>query len=1395
MSSKYDILTFLRSMKQHTNYFSFLLLQLLFFTFNLATVATAQYHNVKFERYSTDNGLPSNEVFQVYQDRKGFIWIATRDGLARFDGYTFHTFRNNPQDTTSLSSNVVQYIYEDKEGNLWIGTDVDLHRYDHATQTFARIRTYYKCKENEIYEKNANGEISHNDVNGIYEDKNGKLWITTNGEGLAVLDKKTMKFKYYLRHIQSTTCLQSNYVKALREDHEGTFWIATDAGLAVLKASNQQQGTFITYQFDENNKNGIPSRYIKSVAIDEESTIWIGSDGGVTRLTLANRAAGKFETFNHNPQNPYSLSNNYVKHISIDRKGNLWTCADAGVSRLSVANRKNAIFENFYHDSADPTTIISTYTKYVFEDRFGQIWVACHGGLSKFDPQRERFELYQQKIRQAQPLPSNNIRAFCQRADGSIWIGTNNGLAKMQKKANGETDFITYKQNPSSPKSLVNNYVNCVIESKIDNTLWIGTDNGLSVMTKEGEFINYFHDDKVPTSLCKNTINHVFEDSKGTIWIGTWEGISILEKENRKKGIFKNYPPSVFSSTGNGQISEITEDANGIIWATSKSGLLKYDQQKDKFYSYTSQNKSYYLTTNELNTILPVSATTFWVGTAGAGLYYFDSKAEKFYQFTEEDGLPSNFVEGILLDKNGFVWLTTQKGISRFTPPKTFGTTDKGSFRNFAMQDGLQGNEFLQRAILTDNQGKFYAGGTNGFTAFFPENIKEETTEIPIYITDFKLFNKSVKVGIGSSYLLNQAISETKELNLSYLDNFFSFDFTALTFRNTEKNKFAYKMEEFDKDWIYVDATKRFATYTNLSAGDYVFKVKAANSAGQWNDSGVTLKIRIHPPIWERWWFRGGAVALFFLAVWAFYRYRVHQIEARRQELEVQVKQRTAELVDKNKELEQQKAAIAQQNLQLEEQKHEIIVQNEELHQQQEEILAQRDHITEKNKILEHQKAEIEKSYNNITVLSEIGQKITSSLEVATLISTVYENVNTLMYASAFGIGVYDEERQIVSYTGFVERGEVLPYHEYRMTEEENLTVYCIREKAEVLINDLKTDIYTIFPSYSINLENVIGDVPDSLIYLPLLLDNKVVGVITVQSFQRNAYTQNHINILKTLASYIAIALDNSKAYTQIAAANHEIALQNTQIMDSIRYGKTIQEALLPNARDMQEILGDYFVYYQPKDVVSGDFYWVGKAKGAAMVAAVDCTGHGVPGAFMSMIGMSLLHEAVNQQAIDNPAEVLEYINHEIRNALKQDETTNRDGMDICLCKIERNENTAQITFAGAKRHLYYVIDNQCFDLKGSRKNIGGRQKEDKIFTNELITVEKGTMVYLTTDGYADQANKDRDKFGTLQMIEMFRSMATMPSTEQLQIVKKSMQLHQGTTEQRDDMTVLGVRL
>ncbi|MBN2520487.1 MAG: SpoIIE family protein phosphatase, partial [Bacteroidales bacterium] len=485
---------------------------------------------------------------------------------------------------------------------------------------------------------------------------------------------------------------------------------------------------------------------------------------------------------------------------------------------------------------------------------------------------------------------------------------------------------------------------------------------------------------------------------------------------------------------------------------------------------------------------------------------------------------------------------------------------------------------------------------------------------------------------------------------------------------------------------------------------------------------------------------------------------------------------------------------LKEANAELKTKQEEILTQNEEIQQQAEELATQRDALEQQNEEIKTKNEQISKAYDNIRVLSEFGQKVSATLSVEAINDMIYNYVNSLMDIAAFGIGLLNEKKQIIEYHSFFEQGKKLPYFYKNMKSNNSLNVWCLKNRKVVYINNIEKEFNKYIDSIP---EFKTLFKPYSVIQLPLIVENRAIGVITVNSDKKNAYTDRDITNLQSLASYISIALDNAHVYEIVNK-------QNLHIKSSIEYAKTIQNSILPIDKNLKKYF-ETFIIYRPRDIVSGDFYWFTTEKdkgGKEMVyfAVVDCTGHGVPGAFMSLIGSRLLNEIVNEKKILNPSQILEFLNVGIQLSLRQDETDNNDGMDICLCRLQKAENEKyKLIFSGAKRPLYiYNNDNTSIErISGARKSIGGiRAKRSKLFyTNYETTVKKGDILYLSSDGYVDQNAPDRKKLGSLRLKQLLEEIKNLQLNSQKQRLEHELEQHMQKEEQRDDITFIGLEL
>jgi len=521
-------------------------------------------------------------------------------------------------------------------------------------------------------------------------------------------------------------------------------------------------------------------------------------------------------------------------------------------------------------------------------------WIGTEdGGINTLDPSAKPFRHYRSIPDNPNSLSQNGVRSIYEDRAGAVWVGTTSGgLNKFDRQTE---QFIQYQHDPDNPDSLSNNSVMAIHEDQM-GSLWLGGfGSGLNKFDRDKEsFTNYRNDASNSHSLSNDSVVAIYEDQSGTLWIGTWGGgLNAFDQETEQFTRYMNDPADPNTLSHN-QVITIYEDQGGVLWIGTVGGLNKFDPETEMFIRHQNvPTDPESLGQNSVVSLYEDRSGNFWIGTTG-GLEKFDRQNNQFTHYSMQNGLPSNTVYGILGDdvssdgEGGDLWLSTPWGLSKFNP-------ETESFTNFDVSDGLQSNTFMTfNAYDKSQRGEMFFGGANGFNAFYPDQIVDNSNIPPVLITGFQLANKPVPIGADS--VLQKSILETDELILSYLDRVLSFEFAALNYRAPEKNRYRYKLEGFDDDWTEVDSTRRFATYTNLDPGDYVFRVIASNNDGVWNEAGKSIKITITPPWWETNWIRGALVFLFIGLIYVGYRVRMSTIENRNRELETQVKERTKAL-------------------------------------------------------------------------------------------------------------------------------------------------------------------------------------------------------------------------------------------------------------------------------------------------------------------------------------------------------------------------------------------------------------------------------------------------------------------------------------------------------------------
>ncbi len=796
------------------------------------------HKTVSFEKISLERGLSQATVYCILQDRKGYMWFGTQDGLNRYDGYHFYIYRLEPDNPHSISSIVIRSLYEDRQGNIWVATLGGLNRFDPASEQF----TSYQHIPGDSH------SLSSSNVSVVTEDTGGNIWVGTD-DGLNRLDRQTGMFYRYRVQAGQPNSLSGNRVTALYRDPEkpAVLWVGTDNG---LNRFNYRKEVFKHYKTEPQRPGSLSHNGITTIyrAPGDPEALWIGTaGGGLNRFDLKN------ETFALYP--PMSvpdsgLRGRFISAIFEDAAGALWI-GSRGQGLYTLCPERKRVSRHM-HDPRDPQSLSSNGVQAIYGDRSGVLWIGTDGGgINKFDRAKEKFVHYQNDPFDPRSLSSNYVFSIFEDSSGTLWVGTyNGGLNRLDR----QKDFlIHYTYNPYNPNSLSNNQVSAIHESPTKpGVVWVGTmGGGLNRFDPKGQhFRRYRYDAGTPGGIGSDMVRCIYEASSepGILWVGTDGGG--LNKFVIEDEIFTryNHNPADPGSLGSNLTRAVYEDRWGKLWiATYGGGLDAFDRETETFSHFRSNpNDPFSLSSDYVQCLYEDRSDNLWVGTGGGGLNKLIRETGRFVRYRMKEGLPNEVIYGILEDKNGNLWISTNKGLSRFDPRTE-------TFKNYDTRDGLQSNEFNFGAYFKSRQGEMFFGGINGFNAFYPEQVKRNPYMPQIEITAFHLFNEPVSIGVGKPNVLQKSISLTDKVELSHQQNVISFEFVALSYTIPEKNQYAYKMEGFDKDWIYA-GDRRFAHYTNLNPGKYVFRVKGSNNDGVWNEEGRSIRIVIHSPLWKRWW-------------------------------------------------------------------------------------------------------------------------------------------------------------------------------------------------------------------------------------------------------------------------------------------------------------------------------------------------------------------------------------------------------------------------------------------------------------------------------------------------------------------------------------------------------------
>jgi ligand-binding sensor domain-containing protein/serine phosphatase RsbU (regulator of sigma subunit) len=1217
-------------------------------------------------------GLPQNSIYSITQGHNGYLWLASYEGIGRFDGVEFKIY--NTSNVKALRTSGALVVYEDLDKSLWFGTN--------------------------------NG--------GLTKMKDGKFTTYTKANGLS-----------------------HDAITALVQSPDSTLWIGTRRGLSKFK-----NGKFTNYY----RKDGLPSSRINTLYITKDNTLWIGTSQGVCSYK-----DNEFTDYT----NKILLFSRNVTSLLEDGHGQIWIGTHADLVRWNIENEKQ---DNFHMKEG----LTDKYITCLAQDHFGTLWIGTQsGGINRlteteFLSEKPRFTHF--TVREG--LSANSVRAIYEDREGSLWIGLNRG--GLNRLRDGK--FNNY----SETEGLPDNMVNCVLEAK-DGKIWIGT-------VSRG--VSYFQGGKFRTfgkaqGLSNNYIRTIAEDDEGQIWVGTYGGgINVLSFENEEDSIPKVKQYSTVEGLAGNVIRSISKGKNGALWIGTRTGLSKY--KKGKFTNYSNREG---LSENSILPVLEDRKGNLWAGTDGGGLNCVAPNG-KVTVYSTSEGLNSDLIFSLYEDREGSIWIGTKGGLTRIKNNKVQSITVHDGLANDAIHsiteddwhrvwmsssngifwvkkkdlesffdgktkkvkctvygedDGMKSSDCAP-SVCRDRNGHLWYPTTAGLAVINPYNIRLNQLKPPVVINKVMADNKTYEVHERMEFAPG-----TSKFELHY---------AGLSLLAPNKVMFEVKLEGYDDDWIYV-GSKREAYYNNLAPGWYTFRVRATNSDGLWNKEGTKIAFYIEPYFYQTRWFLALMVLLVISLGFLFYYLRVIRLQKRNEELESKIHERTKEIQTKAEELTTMDKVVRTIN----------------------------------------QEVKLEKV---LQVLLEQAMALMPDVEKGIFLDYSSQHKNFKLLASS---GYTDEEltKKTLNYQevlDYYSQGEILAEGFYRLSP-------------------AKSGV-TLMPNYS----------PLSSLIMAINIGNPktVEGVMIFDTFEKPLEIKApEIKKLDRFQEHAVSAFSKAQFLKEIQQKTAQVESAYKKTATSIRYARRIQQAILPEQEDIINYFKDAFILFEPRDIVSGDFYWFSETvpeplyaiqqteeglqsvfKGFEdtkhVIAAVDCTGHGVPGAFMTLIGNDLLNAIVLEDKITKPRRILDKLDRTIKKYLKQEPGgRSNEGMDMALLVID--EENKRVEFAGAKNPLYLVRDGELTIIKGSKFPIGGAQIKNKKFESHRVPYQEGDAFYIFSDGFQDQFGGPKNsKYLSKRFRKFLLEISPLPMAEQKEILKKEFEDWKGDNSQTDDVVVIGMR-
>lgn len=852
---------------------------------------------ISFQNILENKDIAMGEGAAFFQDSEGFMWLGGATALIRYDGYEFRQIYITSDDKPGEKESVhfAENIFEDSHHTIWIASRAGLLKYDPGKEKLTRIKD----------DENNPMRISISDILDVVELPSGEI-LASSVTGLFVVDPISFKYTSMASDKKKHNWLQSVRVNSIYLDGIDDIWLGTEEGLEKL---NWKTKTFTLYKLTPEQPDLVPDNRVSDIVSGGEGKFWLATANGVVHYDPNTREAKRYV---NDRNDRYSLGGNDVWRLLLDSQGTLWTASDGG--GVSVFDKKKNRFINHKFESGRVGSLNTDKARSVFEDRNGDIWVGNYPiGINFFDRSSAPISTYTNDKSNPASLSYNAIQSIREDKNGNLWLGTDGGGLNFFNRETGE--FTHFKHDPNDPSTINGD---AILSICIDSTglVWTGTWGGgiASFNPVDKKFTRYPFDqqrkitERVSSSTRLNgaAVWSIREDKNHNMWIATHTGG--ISKYNRETKIFTHYnyilgdPESLSENLA----WNTFEDSKGNLWVGTVAGLNLMDQEKGTFTSFVHDIKDPKSLSNpSVLSILEDSKQRLWVGT-DLGLHLFHPETKNFSVYNKKSGFINDGIRNILEDSDGNLWVSTNNGFSSFNP-------ETQKIKNYSRISGRLVGGFATGSGIVSKSGEIILGGVEGLRIFHPEELSENKQVPPVVLTDFKIFADSIIVD-GADGLLTKTINQTETIALDYTKSMFVFSFSALNFRDSAKNSYSYKLEGFDKDWLD-SGNQRTAKYTNLNAGQYVFRVKGSNNDGVWNEKGKSITIIQLPPPWKTWWaYTLYALTLLSLLGWFLYSQRRKRqlILEQNKLLEIKVSERTAEVREKSKDIEAMLSNIPQ---------------------------------------------------------------------------------------------------------------------------------------------------------------------------------------------------------------------------------------------------------------------------------------------------------------------------------------------------------------------------------------------------------------------------------------------------------------------------------------------------